>query len=331
MRPGNPGGGASANAKTPLARARVTLDLAIAAAYPEAVLTTMKQHIEDIEKQERERKPVGQRIDAARKRVREAEAACERADDAIATAQAARSRAADAVAAAQTALEQCMSEAAVEPTPAEAEDRDLLMASALHNILVATETTWPLHAGGPPDRLVQALQAGAQALARQRSTTPPRSPTAPVAAVEDADLDSSRAETETKSFEQLETELKETQNAFADALKHGHKEAGDPMRVRILADISERVVIARQLQFSPGSPPAQLLRRTWMRGLHRTKHTGGLWGESLLRQRRRLHNRGFLVHRLLRPRGNDFRALSLYCEAESVGATDGPQHCTDLY
>ena len=258
VRPGNPGGGASANAKTPLARARVTLDLAIAAAYPEAVLTTMKQHIEDLEKQEREHKPVGQRIDAARKRVREAEAACERADDAIATAQAARSRAADAVAAAQAALEQCMSEAAVEPTPAEAEDRDLLMASALHNILVATETTWPLHAGGPPERLVQALQAGAQALARQRSTTPPRSPTAPVAAVEDADLESSRAETETKSFEQLETELKEAHDAFADALKHGHKEAGDPMRVRILADISEQVVIARRLQFSPGSPPAQI-------------------------------------------------------------------------
>ena len=111
---------------------------------------------------------------------------------------------------------------------------------------------------GAPDWLVQALQADAQALARQRSTTPPRSPGAPVAAVEDADLDSSRAETETKSFEQLETELKEAQDAFADALKHGHKEAGDPMRVRILADISEQVVIARRLQFSPGSPPAPI-------------------------------------------------------------------------
>ena len=92
---------------------------------------------------------------------------------------------------------------------------------------------------------------------RWRGSGPPRRQGA-LHAVEDADLDSSRAETETKSFEQLETELKEAQDAFADALKHGHKEAGDPMRVRILADISEQVVIARRLQFSPGSPPAPI-------------------------------------------------------------------------
>ena len=30
-----------------------------------------------------------------------------------------------------------------------------------------------------------------------------------------------------------------------------------------------------------------------------------------------MHNRGILVHRLLRPRGKDFTALSVYCEAGS--------------
>ena len=39
--------------------------------------------------------------------------------------------------------------------------------------------------------------------------------------------------------------------------------------------------------------------------------------EVMLRQRRWLHNRGFLVHRLLRPRGKDFRALSKVTQIQS--------------
>ena len=242
-------------AKTPLARARVTLELAIAAAYPQAVLDTMQQHIASLEMQERQRQPVGQRIDAARKRVREAEAACDRADEAIAVAAAAKSRAVEAAAAAQTALEMCMSEAAAEPGTTEAEHPDVAMANALHNILAVTETTWPLSRGGPPERLIQAIQAGAQALARQRSNTPPRAAAEqPVEAQDDG-----REETEPKNLEQLEAELKSAQSGYVEAIAAGNPDAADPMRVRILADISEQVAIARRLQFSPKIPSAPLI------------------------------------------------------------------------
>ena len=242
-------------AKTPLARARVTLELAIAAAYPQAVLDTMQQHIASLEMQERQRQPVGQRIDAARKRVREAEAACDRADEAIAVAAAAKSRAVEAAAAAATALEMCISEAAAEPGTTEAEHPDVAMANALQRILAVTETTWPNDRGAPPERLIQAIQAGAQALARQRSNTPPRAAAEqPVEAQDDG-----QEETEPKNLEQLEAELKSAQSGYVEAIAAGHPDAADPMRVRILADISEQVTIARRLQFSPKSPSAPLI------------------------------------------------------------------------
>ena len=67
-----------------------------------------------------------------------------------------------------------MSEAA-EESPAESDsDRELLIASALHAMLQVTENTWPIHAGGPPERLLAAMHAGQAALARSRSATPPR-------------------------------------------------------------------------------------------------------------------------------------------------------------
>ena len=236
-------------AKTPLARARVTLELAIAAAYPQAILDTMQQHIASLEMQERQRKPLGQRIDAARKRLRAAEAACDRADEACAVAAAAKSRAAEEAAAAATALEMCISEAAAEPGTTEAEHPDVAMANALQRILAVTETTWPNDRGAPPERLIEAMQAGAQALARQRSNTPPRA-----AAVQPVEAQDDGEETEPKNLEQLEADLKSAQSGYVEAIAAGHPDAADPMRVRVLADISEQVAIARRLQFSPKTP-----------------------------------------------------------------------------
>ena len=48
------------------------------------------------------------------------------------------------------------------------------------------------------------------------------------------------------SLEELEAELKLAQNAFADALKEGREEAGDPARVRLLAELSEQVQVAKR-------------------------------------------------------------------------------------
>ena len=50
----------------------------------------------------------------------------------------------------------------------------MLVAAALHAMLQVPESTWPIHAGGPPERLVSAIQAGHAALTRARSITPPR-------------------------------------------------------------------------------------------------------------------------------------------------------------
>ena len=56
-------------------------------------------------------------------------------------------------------------------------EKQLLVADALQTILQATESSWPVHSGGPPEHLVAALQVGHAALTRIRSVTPPcRSP-----------------------------------------------------------------------------------------------------------------------------------------------------------
>ena len=60
-----------------------------------------------------------------------------------------------------------------------------------------------------------------------------------------------------KSLEVLEAELKRAQDGFSDALKMGHQEAGDPARIRVLADLSEQVAAAR-LQSSIANPAAPI-------------------------------------------------------------------------
>ena len=47
-----------AAAKTPVQRARVTLELAIASGYPEAVLDEMRAHIDELLRRDREAKPL---------------------------------------------------------------------------------------------------------------------------------------------------------------------------------------------------------------------------------------------------------------------------------
>ena len=249
VRPANTGGNTSAVAKTPLARARVTLELAVAAAYPQAVLDTMQEHIASLEAEERQRKPLGQRIDQARKRLRAAENECDKAEKACAVAAAAKIRCAEEAAAAATALEVVISEAAAEPGTTEAEHPDVAMANALQRMLEMTERTWPNERGAPPERLIAAMQAGAAALAKQRSNTPPRA--AELRSVEDQDDD---VEIVPRTLEQLEADLKSAQSGYVEAIAAGHPDAADPMRVRVLADISEQVAIARRLQFSPKTP-----------------------------------------------------------------------------
>ena len=161
-------------AKTPLQRARVTLELAVASDYPEAVLAEMRAHVEDLQRKERDAKPLGQRLDQARKRVREAQSRLERAEAAVQTAAKAKTDAEDECTAAQATLEACTSDAAEEGNNDSDSDREMLIAAALRAMLQVIESTWPIHAGGPPERLVAAMQAGPAALTRARSATPPR-------------------------------------------------------------------------------------------------------------------------------------------------------------
>ena len=162
-------------AKTPLQRARVTLELAVASDYPEAVLAEMRAHVEDLQRKERDAKPLGQRLDQARKRVREAQSRLERAEAAVQTAAKAKTDAEDECTAAQATLEACTSEAAEEGNNDSDSDREMLIAAALHAMLQVTESTWPIHAGGPPERLVAVLQAGHAALTRPLGNTAARS------------------------------------------------------------------------------------------------------------------------------------------------------------
>ena len=144
----------------------------MAAAYPDTVLTEMQAHVVDLERKQRECKPLGQRIDQARKKARDAQGNLERADAVLRAATKARCDALDASMAAQVTLEACMSEAAEESLTESDSDRELLIAAALHAMLQATESTWPAHSGAPPEGLVKAMQDGQHALSRP--ATPPR-------------------------------------------------------------------------------------------------------------------------------------------------------------
>ena len=134
----------------------------------------MRAHVEDLQRKERDAKPLGQRLDQARKRVREAQSRLERAEAAVQTAAKAKTDAEDECTAAQATLEACTSEAAEEGNNDSDSDREMLIAAALHAMLQVTESTWPIHAGGQPERLVAVMQAGHAALTRPRSATPPR-------------------------------------------------------------------------------------------------------------------------------------------------------------
>ena len=123
-----------AAAKTPVQRARVTLELAIASGYPEAVLDEMRAHIDELLRRDREAKPFRQRFDQARKRLREAQARVERTSTALDMAAKAKADADDEVAQAQTALEACTNEAAEEGAVSSDTDSEMLVAAALHRL-----------------------------------------------------------------------------------------------------------------------------------------------------------------------------------------------------
>ena len=118
-----------AAAKTPGQRARVSLELAIESSYPEAVLDEMRAHIDELLRRDREAKPLGQRFDQARKRLREAQARLERTSTALDMAAKAKADADDEVAQAQTALEACTNEAAEEGAVSSDTDSEMLVAA----------------------------------------------------------------------------------------------------------------------------------------------------------------------------------------------------------
>ena len=60
------------------------------------------------------------------------------------------------------------------------------------------------------------------------------------------------------TLEELEAELKRVQDAFKHALMVGHKQIGDPARIRTLADLTEQVA-AKRLQVCTAVPAAPIV------------------------------------------------------------------------
>jgi ribosomal protein L40E len=65
----------AARRRTPLQQAKLTLELAVAAGYPKEIVETMEAHLKELETQEKESRPLGQRYDQARKRLNQAKKA----------------------------------------------------------------------------------------------------------------------------------------------------------------------------------------------------------------------------------------------------------------
>jgi hypothetical protein len=149
---------------TPLQQASLTLELAVAAGYPEQIVIEMKEHMKKLETQQKEALPIGQRYDQARKRLNQAKKASDDSLQALKDVTANREmctaeleeaqKAFDDVAAQRHSMEQEQDE---EQNGIPRQEYEMFA-----NLLDAVDATWlPPIAGGhadPPERLLSAIQ-----------------------------------------------------------------------------------------------------------------------------------------------------------------------------
>ena len=154
---------------TKLAAAKESLLNAQAAELPDAVVAALAAEVEKLECEKDEAKPIGQRLDAAKKRVAKATRQHEQLQeklstlkDQIAKNDAEKEASLDELA---SLTEQAAAEGAVRPST----DAEELMAKALERILDAVENSWPPNQEERHDKLTEATCAARQALANSRS------------------------------------------------------------------------------------------------------------------------------------------------------------------
>ena len=167
--------------QTPLQKAKFTLSLAKAADMPPEIIGEMEAHIEDLEQQERDLKPLGQRIDMAQAALRRADLAYAKKQEALEQAKAELEKAEADWHAANDELEHVRTEAETFAAPevVEQDDPQVAARTAAEALLVAVEQTWPTQSGAPPEHLLGVMNTARRALEVAKSPSRSRVSAAP--------------------------------------------------------------------------------------------------------------------------------------------------------
>ena len=174
--------------QTPVQKAKFTLSLAKAADMPAEIIGEMEDHIEDLEQQERDLKPLGQRIDMAQAALRRADLAYAKKQEALEQAKAELEKAEADWHAANDELEHVRTEAETFAAPevVEQDDPQVAARTAAEALLVAVEQTWPTQSGAPPEHLLGVMNTARRALEVAKSPSRSRVSAAPDAAMPEA-------------------------------------------------------------------------------------------------------------------------------------------------
>ena len=168
--PGPPGISPAAGITRPqtaLQQARAQATAAAKAGFPRATVTAMLAHVETLERQQREARPIGAQLDSARAAVRRTKQAYEKAKEA---SQAATVREQEAEAELQRATDE-LAELTAMAAGTGHEDTEEQLAQVLAQVCDAAESTW-LPTGHGAEALFAVLHTARETLSRSRSPAP---------------------------------------------------------------------------------------------------------------------------------------------------------------
>ena len=141
--------------------ARKQVQTAIREGFPPNVLELMQADVTRMEREEREHRPLGQRLDQSRAQLRRAVEAAEQADDTLRQAQLDMADAAEEVENWHAEVQKLTFEARLLDRPTQTDIRSKIspIVQQLAVLAQAVEATWLQQGGPPPDRLTGALKA----------------------------------------------------------------------------------------------------------------------------------------------------------------------------
>ena len=244
-----PQSGSTYSPGSQLSAARKQLQTAIKEKFPEPVLALMRKDIERLEKEERETRPLGQRLDQARAQLRKAVDHAEACEEAMLQAQADMQEAEEAVQAWHAEVQKLTAEARMIDGPTLAIRSTVApLVSQLLSLARAVEATWAATDGPPPEQLTRSLQASNELIAEVEAMRPEEEddpehrhdgtePAAPAAAGEDGVMEYEEAVRTEEEDERDDEQTQQRVAAVSRPREHPSDEVQPPPHVRRRLDL----------------------------------------------------------------------------------------------